>query len=82
MGLNHRGGGPGFVRVYEENKQTGDERAHDEVLSESPTTTYVVLPDHSGNRFYQSLGNVQSDRLVGCLASACSPESKLRAPST
>ena len=65
MGLNHRGGAPGFVRVYEENKQTGDESAHDEVLSESPTTTYVVLPDHSGNRFYQSLGNVQSDRLVG-----------------
>ena len=44
MGLNHRGGAPGFVRVYEENKQTGDESAHDEVLSESPTTTYVVLP--------------------------------------
>ena len=65
MGLNHRGGAPGFVRVYEEIRQTVNKNAHDDMLPESPTTTYVVLPDHSGNRFYQSLGNVQSDRLVG-----------------
>ncbi len=59
MGLNHRGGPPGFVRVYEEvqNKE-GDP-------SETQIVTYLVLPDYSGNRFYQSLGNVQSDPLVG-----------------
>ncbi|WP_438730432.1 hypothetical protein ACR9YC_04485 [Parasphingorhabdus sp. DH2-15] len=52
MGLNHRGGAPGFVRVYEETR--GDSVA-----------TYLVLPDHSGNRFYQSLGNIETDRQVG-----------------
>ena len=53
MGLNHRGGAPGFVRVYEEKR-------HDDLID-----TYLVLPDHSGNRFYQSLGNIQSNRQVG-----------------
>lgn len=62
MGLNHRGGAPGFVRVYEEKQSAGD--ATEEAYG-SPVTTYVVLPDHSGNRFYQSLGNIQSDSLVG-----------------
>jgi len=52
MGLNHRGGTPGFVRVYEEKSGDG-------------ITTYLVLPDHSGNRFYQSLGNIETDRQVG-----------------
>jgi ferredoxin-NADP reductase len=52
MGLNHRGGAPGFVRLYEE--KDGD-----------LVTTYLVLPDHSGNRFYQSLGNIETDKQVG-----------------
>ncbi|KAJ3204210.1 hypothetical protein HDU67_009726 [Dinochytrium kinnereticum] len=50
MGLNHRGGPPGFIRTEEEGGQT-----------------FVYLPDYSGNRFYQSLGNVQSDKLAGLL---------------
>lgn len=52
MGVNHRGGAPGFIRIYEENH--GDQ-----------VTTYLVLPDHSGNRFYQSLGNIETDPQVG-----------------
>ncbi len=52
MGVNHRGGAPGFTRIYEEAK--GDD-----------ITTYLVLPDHSGNRFYQSLGNIETDPEVG-----------------
>ncbi|MBR9863575.1 MAG: oxidoreductase [Rhodobacteraceae bacterium] len=52
MGVNHRGGAPGFTRIYEEND--GDQ-----------ITTYLALPDHSGNRFYQSLGNVETDPQVG-----------------
>lgn len=52
MGVNHRGGAPGFTRIYEENDA-------DQV------TTYLVLPDHSGNRFYQSLGNIETDPQVG-----------------
>ena len=58
MGLNHRGGSPGFVRSYD----ATEAGAPSEPLS---TTTYLVIPDHSGNRFYQSLGNIQSDPLVG-----------------
>ncbi|ATG45626.1 pyridoxamine 5'-phosphate oxidase family protein [Phaeobacter piscinae] len=52
MGVNHRGGAPGFTRLYEETD--GDQ-----------ITTYLVLPDHSGNRFYQSLGNIETDPQVG-----------------
>ncbi|CAF1311362.1 unnamed protein product [Rotaria sordida] len=48
LGVNHRGGFPGFVRTYEENGNT-----------------YIVIPDYSGNQFYQSLGNIESDRLAG-----------------
>jgi len=58
MGLNHRGGAPGFVRVYEEPGHCSDDGNQD-------INTYLVLPDFSGNRFYQSLGNVESSQLVG-----------------
>lgn len=54
MGVNHRGGAPGFTRIYEE---TDGDRI----------TTYLVLPDHSGNRFYQSLGNIETDPQVGLI---------------
>jgi len=56
MGLNHRGGLPGFVRTYEEVEESSEGRS---------VTTYLVLPDYSGNRFYQSLGNIESDAEVG-----------------
>ncbi len=52
MGVNHRGGAPGFTRIYEE--RDGNR-----------VTTYLVLPDHSGNRFYQSLGNIETAPQVG-----------------
>ena len=54
MGFNHRGGAPGFVRLYEE--KDGE-----------TVTTFLVLPDHSGNRFYQSLGNIETDKHVGMI---------------
>ena len=50
MGLNHRGGRPGFIRAYA-----------------ADGGTCLVLPDYSGNRFYQSLGNVQSDGAAALL---------------
>lgn len=52
MGLNHRGGAPGFIRLYEDK-------------TDNAVATYLVLPDHSGNRFYQSLGNIETDKEVG-----------------
>ncbi|CAF0983744.1 unnamed protein product [Didymodactylos carnosus] len=46
MGVNHRGGPPGFLRV-------------------SLDRSTVYLPDYSGNRFYQSLGNIETDPVAG-----------------
>ncbi|MEM9451562.1 MAG: pyridoxamine 5'-phosphate oxidase family protein [Cyanobacteria bacterium P01_E01_bin.6] len=57
MGLNHRGGAPGFVRVYEDIEKDAD--------GEECISIYLVLPDYSGNRFYQSLGNIQTNKQVG-----------------
>jgi len=64
MGLNHRGGPPGFIRLYEETEKQRD-AATAGSASKDTVSTYLVLPDYSGNRFYQSLGNIQSDALVG-----------------
>ena len=50
MGLNHRGGNPGFIRTYNENGKS-----------------YLVIPDYSGNRFYQSLGNIEVEGIAGLL---------------
>lgn len=52
IGVNHRGGAPGFTRIYEK-------------VEGGQVTTYLVLPDHSGNRFYQSLGNIETNPQVG-----------------
>ena len=54
MGFNHRGGAPGFVRLFEEDDGEN-------------VTTFLILPDHSGNRFYQSLGNIETDKQVGMI---------------
>ena len=54
MGFNHRGGAPGFVRLFEESDGEN-------------VTTFLILPDHSGNRFYQSLGNIETDKQVGMI---------------
>ncbi|KAJ3336650.1 hypothetical protein HDU91_001717, partial [Kappamyces sp. JEL0680] len=49
LGFNHRGGNPGFVRHYQDRNGI----------------SHLVLPDYSGNRFYQSLGNIESDKQAG-----------------
>lgn len=51
MGTNHRGGPPGFVRLL-----TNDT---------SGTGTFLVYPEYSGNRFYQTLGNLRTNPLAG-----------------
>ncbi|KAK0540703.1 hypothetical protein OC835_000520 [Tilletia horrida] len=52
LGCNHRGGRPGFVRTY---------------FDEEKGRTCIVLPDYSGNRFMESIGNMVTDP-VGSLA--------------
>lgn len=49
MGTNHRGGPPGFVRVEEDD-------------SSGTTLTY---PEYSGNRLYQTLGNLHTTPKAG-----------------
>ena len=51
MDTNNRGGSRGFVRVLQ-NDESG---------------TILVYPEFSGNRLYQSLGNLQTDPLAGFL---------------
>jgi len=49
MDTNHRGGSPGFVRI----------------LSNTEDSTTLVYPEYSGNRLYQSLGNLITNPLAG-----------------
>ena len=49
MGTNHRGGSPGFVRVTK-NDASG---------------TVLVYPEYSGNRLYQTLGNLDISPRAG-----------------
>ncbi|KAJ5624635.1 oxidoreductase [Penicillium lagena] len=49
MDTNHRGGPPGFVRV----------------LSNSPNGAVLIYPEYSGNRLYQTLGNIQMTPFAG-----------------
>ncbi|KAJ1568304.1 hypothetical protein HK405_002969 [Cladochytrium tenue] len=50
MDTNHRGGPPGFMRVVSNNEQKG---------------VVLVYPEYSGNRLYQSLGNLSVNPRVG-----------------
>ncbi|KAI3393033.1 hypothetical protein diail_4809 [Diaporthe ilicicola] len=50
MDTNHRGGPPGFVRVMRNSRSDGVD---------------LVYPEYSGNRLYQSLGNMHVRPLVG-----------------
>ena len=50
MDSNHRGGPPGFVRV---------------VTNDHTNGTVLAYPEYSGNRLYQSLGNLQVNPNAG-----------------
>lgn len=49
MDTNHRGGPPGFVRV----------------LSNNENSCILTYPEYSGNRLYQTLGNLKTTPLAG-----------------
>ncbi|MFJ6440598.1 pyridoxamine 5'-phosphate oxidase family protein [Streptomyces sp. NPDC091649] len=50
MDTNNRGGAPGFVRVHTNSDADG---------------VVLVYPEYSGNRLFQTLGNIKSDPAVG-----------------
>ncbi|KAI1337013.1 hypothetical protein F5Y15DRAFT_392024 [Xylariaceae sp. FL0016] len=64
MDVNHRGGAPGFVRVARNSDST---RRHDESGGEGDGEGGVTLvyPEYSGNRLYQTLGNLHLNPEVG-----------------
>lgn len=49
MDVNHRGGPPGFMRLFR---------------NEASEVT-LIYPEYSGNRLYQTLGNLQEDPVAG-----------------
>jgi NAD(P)H-flavin reductase len=55
MDTNHRGGPPGFVRVMRNNNNNNSDGEGVD----------LVYPEYSGNRLYQSLGNMHVRPLVG-----------------
>jgi uncharacterized protein len=54
MDLNHRGGKPGLLDVVLY-LMAGFVRVE-------PDGRTLILPDYSGNRFYSTLGSIESDR--------------------
>lgn len=59
MDTNHRGGPPGFVRVLTNNNNNDD---NDDTGAHGVS---IVYPEYSGNRLYQTLGNLHVRPLVG-----------------
>ncbi|KAF2669924.1 oxidoreductase-like protein [Microthyrium microscopicum] len=53
MDTNHRGGPPGFVRVI----SSGN--------ADEATAASIIYPEYSGNRLYQSLGNLLNNPAIG-----------------
>ncbi|PSR97452.1 hypothetical protein BD289DRAFT_450954 [Coniella lustricola] len=60
MDTNHRGGPPGFVRVVSNNHDNNSSSS-----SSSSNGVTLIYPEYSGNRLYQSLGNLHVCPLVG-----------------
>ncbi|KAF3903222.1 hypothetical protein ABW20_dc0103683 [Dactylellina cionopaga] len=56
MDVNHRGGPPGFVRVIPSTTSGS---------SDAQEPTSLIWPEYSGNRLYQTLGNLKVTPLAG-----------------
>ncbi|KAI8635663.1 hypothetical protein F5Y19DRAFT_461242 [Xylariaceae sp. FL1651] len=61
MDVNHRGGAPGFLRVFRNEKPSVDGNGEDD--GDGGVT--LVYPEYSGNRLYQTLGNMREDPVAG-----------------
>ena len=63
VGVNHRGGLQGFVRCCRSDDDSG--RCFGFSSEATTASDILVIPDYSGNRFYQSLGNIETNKMVG-----------------
>ncbi|KAL8364058.1 hypothetical protein RB601_009690 [Gaeumannomyces tritici] len=64
MDTNHRGGAPGLIRVVR-NKPAGGDDGDGGGGSGGSSEVVLAYPEFSGNRLYQSLGNLHLDPRVG-----------------
>lgn len=64
MDVNHRGGAPGFLRVF---RNLGSSSGSDggDVDGDGDGGVVLVYPEYSGNRLYQTLGNLGTDPVAG-----------------
>jgi ferredoxin-NADP reductase len=62
LSTNHRGGSPGFLRLALPDQLSPEAR---ESLPFSTEKPILVLPEYSGNRLYQTLGNLHETPYVG-----------------
>ncbi|KAI1116423.1 hypothetical protein F5Y14DRAFT_439868 [Nemania sp. NC0429] len=60
MDVNHRGGPPGFLRVF---RNLGSDA--DGADGDGDAGIVLVYPEYSGNRLYQTLGNLDEDPVAG-----------------
>jgi hypothetical protein len=60
MDVNHRGGAPGFLRLFRNREPNVDSEG-----GEADGGVALVYPEFSGNRLYQTLGNLQEDPVAG-----------------
>ncbi|KAI0433706.1 hypothetical protein F5Y09DRAFT_297910 [Xylaria sp. FL1042] len=59
MDVNHRGGAPGFLRIFRNRESERDGNGVDD------GGVVLVYPEYSGNRLYQTLGNLNQDPVAG-----------------
>ncbi|KAI0864470.1 hypothetical protein F4860DRAFT_464258 [Xylaria cubensis] len=58
MDVNHRGGAPGVLRVFRNRESNTDDVDGDGGVA-------LIYPEYSGNRLYQTLGNLREDPVAG-----------------
>ncbi|KAI0469035.1 hypothetical protein F4859DRAFT_505673 [Xylaria cf. heliscus] len=68
MDVNHRGGAPGFLRVFRNRESDGDSGGSGsggDGDGDGDGGVVLVYPEYSGNRLYQTLGNLRDDPVAG-----------------
>lgn len=66
MDVNHRGGAPGFIRVFRNLESAANANADGtDGDGDGDAGVVLVYPEYSGNRLYQTLGNLREDPVVG-----------------
>ncbi|KAJ2965794.1 hypothetical protein NUW58_g10819 [Xylaria curta] len=65
MDVNHRGGAQGFLRVFRNRGSNTNTGTVDSSDDNGDGGVVLVYPEYSGNRLYQTLGNLREDPVAG-----------------